>query len=314
MPRDLARPDLYARVTDAIVADLEAGVRPWTKPWSAGGRTGPVSRPLRAGGQPYSGVNVLLLWSEALAQGFTVPTWMTFRQAAALGGQVRRGEHGATVVYANRVRRREERDGQSVERSIPFLKAYSVFNVAQIDGLPAAYTAGPLAAPPADRRIQQAEDFFAATGARIRYGGDAAYYAPGPDHIQMPAAASFPDIVDFYATLAHECVHWTRPAGRLDRDFGRKRWGDAGYACEELVAELGAAFLCADLGLELHPRRDHADYIGDWLQVLRNDKRFLFRAAAFAQKACEYLRGLQPPAAATGADVADAAQAAGAAG
>ena len=295
MPRDSARPDLYARVTEAIAADLEAGVRPWIKPWSAGGGNGPVSRPLRVGGQPYSGVNVLLLWSEALAQGFSAPTWMTFRQAVVLGAQVRRGEHGATVVYANRIRRVEDRDGQSVERSIPFLKAYTVFNVAQIDGLPAAYAAAPLAAPSAERRIRQADDFFAATGARIRYGGDAAYYAPGPDHIQMPAAASFPDIVDFYATLAHETVHWTRPAGRLDRDFGRKRWGDAGYAREELVAELGAAFLCADLGLELRPRRDHADYIGDWLQVLRSDKRFLFQAAAFAQKACDYLHGLQPP-------------------
>lgn len=296
MPRDPARPDLYARVTDAIVADLEAGVRPWTKPWSAGDRSGPVSRPLRVSGQPYSGVNVLLLWSEALAQGFAAPTWMTFRQAAALGSQVRRGEHGATVVYANRIQRVEDRDGEAVERSIPFLKAYTVFNVAQIDGLPAAYSAGPLAAPSAERRLQQADDFFAATGARIRYGGDAAYYAPGPDHIQMPVEASFPDIVDFYATLAHESVHWTRHPSRLNRDFGRKRWGDEAYAREELVAELGAAFLCADLGLDLRPRRDHADYIGDWLKVLGNDKRFVFSAAAHAQKACDYLLGLPAPA------------------
>lgn len=169
MPRDPARPDLYARVTDAIVADLEAGVRPWAKPWTCGGRSGPVSRPLRANGQPYSGVNVLLLWSKALAKGFSASTWMTFRQALAVGAQVRRGERGATVVYANRIRRVESRgDGGEVERSIPFLKAYTVFNVAQIDGLPAAFQVEPAAAPSAARRIQRAHDFFAATGARIR--------------------------------------------------------------------------------------------------------------------------------------------------
>ena len=300
MPRDSARPDLYARVTDAIVADLEAGVRPWTKPWTC--RTGPVSRPLRAGGQAYSGVNVLLLWSEALAQGFAAPTWMTYRQAQALGAQVRGGARGATVVYANRIRRTEDRgDGREVERSIPFLKAYQVFNVEQIDGLPDGFQAAAPAPFSPAQRIPHAHDFFAATGASVHYGGDAAYYAPGPDHIQMPEAAAFPDIVDFYATLAHECVHWTRHPTRLDRDFGRKRWGDAGYAREELVAELGAAFLCADLGLDLRPRRDHADYIGDWLKVLRNDKRFVFQAAAFAQRACDYLHGQQPPPAATAA-------------
>ncbi|MDB5425269.1 MAG: hypothetical protein JWQ29_2685 [Phenylobacterium sp.] len=297
MPRDRARPDLYARVTDAIVADLEAGVRPWTRPWTCGGPGGPVSRPLRANGQPYSGVNVLLLWSEALAQGFAAPTWMTFRQAQALGAQVRRGEHGATVVYANRIRRVEDRGAQGeVERAIPFLKAYTVFNLAQIDGLPARFHAEAPIAPSAGRRNQRAHDFFEATGARVRYGGEAAYYAPGPDHIQMPVAARFPDIVDFYATLAHEAVHWTRHPSRLNRDFGRKRWGDDAYAREELAAELGAAFLCADLGLELRPRRDHADYIGAWLQVLKADKRTVFTAAAHAQKACDYLQGLQPPA------------------
>lgn len=296
MPCEAPRPDLYARVTTAIVADLEAGVRPWTKPWISPAREGPVSRPRRATGEPYSGVNVLLLWSEALAQGYAASTWMTFRQALALGGQVRRGEHGATVVYANRIRRTEpDGAGGEVARAMPFLKAYTVFNVEQIDGLPAPYRPAPLAPPAPARRIARAHDFFAAAGAQVRYGGDEAFYAPGPDHIQMPSAASFPDIVDLYATLGHECVHWTGHASRLNRDFGRGRWGDEGYAREELVAELGAAFLCADLGLDLRPRRDHADYIGDWLKVLKHDKRFVFSAAAYAQKACDYLHGLQPP-------------------
>jgi antirestriction protein ArdC len=291
MPRDTSRPDLYARVTDAILADLEAGVRPWVKPWTAGG---PVSRPLRANGVPYSGVNVLLLWSEAVAQGFRAPTWMTFRQALALGAHVRKGAHGATVVYANRIRRLEDRGGGEVERSIPFLKAYTVFNVAQIDDLPPAYRSPAAANPTPERRIARAHAFFGALGADIRYGGDQACYALDVDQVRMPSDAAFPDIGDFYATLAHELVHWTRNPRRLDRNLGRKRWGDQGYAREELVAELGAAFLCADLGLELTPRADHADYIGDWLQVLRNDKRFVVAAAALAQKACDYLHGLQP--------------------
>ena len=295
-PREQSRPDLYARVTNAILADLEAGVRPWTRPWSTE-QCGQPGLPLRHTGEPYRGVNVLLLWSEALAQGFSIPTWMTFRQAQALGAQVRRGEHGATVVYANRFRRVERRgEPDEVERSIPFLKAYTVFNVAQIDGLPAGFLAEAPVAISAERRIQCAHDFFDAIGADVRHGGDEAYYAPAPDAIQMPAAARFPDIVDFYATLAHETVHWTRHPSRLNRHFGRKRWGDEGYAQEELVAELGAAFLCADLGLDLRPRRDHADYIGDWLRVLKNDRRFVFAAAAHAQKACDYLHGLQPAA------------------
>ena len=294
MPHTPHRPDLYARVTDAILADLAAGVRPWIQPWRCAGRAGAVRRPLRANGQPYSGVNVLLLWSAALAQGFTCPTWMTFRQARALGGQVRRGARGATVVYADRIRRVEDTADGLVERTIPFLKSYTVFNLAQIDGLPPELA--PAAAPPPDdgRRIARAEAFFAALGADIRVGGDRACYVLDADRIHIPPEAAFPDIGDFYATLAHECVHWTRHPKRLDRDFGRRRWGDAGYAREELVAELGAAFLCADLGLDLTPRRDHADYIGEWLTVLRDDKRFIFSAAAFAQKACDDLHGRQP--------------------
>ncbi|MFC3070484.1 ArdC family protein [Phenylobacterium soli] len=289
------RPDLYARVTDAILADLRRGVRPWTKPWSAEHLAGRITRPLRATGQPYSGINVVLLWAEAVARGFSAPIWMTFRQALALGAHVRKGEHGATVVYANRFTRTETDDkGQDVEREIPFLKAYTVFNVEQIDGLPGHFhaTAGPQLEPQA--RIAHAEAFFAALGAEIRHGGTSAYYALHPDHVQMPPFESFRDPQSYYATLAHECTHWTRHPSRLDRDFGRRAWGDEGYAREELVAELGAAFLCADLGLALTPREDHAAYIESWLKVLQNDKRCIFSAAAHAQRACEFLHGRQP--------------------
>jgi len=285
-----ARPDLYGRVTQAIVADLQRGVRPWAKPWSAEHLAARVSRPLRHTGEPYSGVNVLLLWSEAAARGFGAPTWMTFRQARALGAHVRKGEHGAAVVYADRLKRTETGDdGAEVEREIPFLKAYTVFNIEQIDGLPARFHAA--AAPRLDpaRRVAEADAFFGRLGADIRHGGSSAYYALGPDYVQLPPFESFRDPESYYATLAHECAHWTRHPTRLDRDFGRKAWGDAGYAREELVAELGAAFLCADLGLTLEPREDHAAYIASWLQVLNGDRRFIFAAAAHAQRAVDHL-------------------------
>lgn len=292
---DVSRPDLYARVTQQIIDDLERGVRPWTQPWSAGHLAGRVSRPLRHNLQHYSGVNVLLLWAEAMARGFSAPIWMTFRQALELGGHVRKGEHGATVVYANRIVRTEADDqGEEVERSIPFLKAYTVFNVDQVDGLPLLFHATEAPRLEPDQRIARAEAFFAATGAIVRHGGDQAWYSMVEDLVQMPPFQGFVDPESYYATLAHECAHWTRHPSRLDRDFGRKRFGDDGYAREELVAELASAFLCADLGLELTPREDHTAYIDHWLEVLAHDKRFIFSAAAHAQRAAEFLHGLQP--------------------
>jgi antirestriction protein ArdC len=168
-----------------------------------------------------------------------------------------------------------------------------VFNVEQIEGLPAQYHA--VAEPRLDpvQRNARAEEFFAATGADIRHSGNMAYYNIGSDFVQMPPFGAFRDAESYYATLAHECTHWTRADSRLARDFGRKKWGDAGYAMEELVAELGSAFLCADLDLTLEIREDHAAYIASWLDVLKNDKRAIFSAAAHAQKAADYLAGLQ---------------------
>ncbi|UTP40912.1 zincin-like metallopeptidase domain-containing protein [Phenylobacterium sp. LH3H17] len=294
-PTAETRPDLYARVTDAILADLERGVRPWTKPWSAEHLAGAVSRPLRHNLQPYSGINVLLLWAQACASGYSAPIWMTFRQALELGGHVRKGEHGSTVVYANQIVRSEaDENGQDVERQIPFLKAYTVFNVDQVEGLPEPFYATVASALLPARRIEAAEAFFSSLKADIRHGGGQAYYMIGEDRVQMPLFESFVDPQSYYATLAHECTHWTRHPSRLDRDLGRKRWSDAGYAREELVAELGAAFVCADLGLELSPREDHAAYLAGWLQVLKADKRAIFSAASHAQKAADYLVGLQP--------------------
>jgi antirestriction protein ArdC len=284
------RQDLYARVTSQIVQDLERGVRTWTKPWSVRHAAGPVGRPLRYNLERYCGINVVLLWSAAVEHGYSAPIWMTFRQALELGAHVRKGETGQMVVYANRFTRTETADdGHEVERQIPFLKAYTVFNVEQIEGLPERFAGRIGPQLDAGQRIVNADQFFTAAGAEVRHGGDQAYYATEPDHVQMPAFESFVDPESYYATLAHEMTHWTRHPIRLDRDLGRKRWGDEGYAKEELVAELGAAFLCADLGLELQPREDHASYIASWLQVLQHDTRFIFSAAAHAQRAVDFL-------------------------
>jgi antirestriction protein ArdC len=295
--RRTSRPDLYAEVTQRIVQDLEQGVRPWTKPWTAEHPAGPVRRPMRHNLEPYRGVNVLLLWLEAVAQGYACPIWMTFRQALELGGHVRKGEHGATVVYANRISRTETSEGgEAIERSIPFLKSYVVFNVEQVEGLPDRFHAP---APPrldAAERIQAADAFFAATGVCVRHGGDQAYYASGPDMVRIPDFEAFADPESYYATLAHECVHWTGHPSRLDRSFPGTRRGIEAYAREELVAELGAAFLCADLGLDLAPRSDHAAYIAEWLQILGRDTRLVFAGAAHAQRAVDYLLAFQCPA------------------
>jgi antirestriction protein ArdC len=292
------RADVYARITDRIVADLERGVRPWVRPWSAANAAGRITRPLRHNGMPYQGINVVLLWSEAVARGFMSSTWMTFKQSLELGGHIRKGESGTMVVYANKVTKTETDDnGDDVERTVPFLRAYTVFCVDQIDGLPDQYykPATAPATPPAER-IAHADAFFANTGATIRHGGDKAYFAPSLDLIQMPPFESFRDAESYTATLAHECVHWTAPVHRVNRDLSRYGKDRSERAREELVAELGACFLSADLGIvpELEPRADHASYLASWLKVLANDKRFIFSAAAHAQRAVTYLHGLQP--------------------
>jgi len=289
------RKDIYTRVTERIVADLEAGVRTWVKPWNAEHAAGKISRPLRHNGIPYSGINILMLWSSAVDQSFAAPTWMTFRQSMELGGHVRKGEKGSPVVYANSIMRTEtdEATGEDIEREIHYMKGYTVFNVEQIEGLPETYYAKPELCFNPIQRIEHAEQFFAALKADIRSGGTRAYYAQQSDYIRMPPFEAFSDAEGYYATLAHESTHWTKHPSRLDREFGRKQWGDAGYAEEELVAELGAAFLCADLELGLQPREDHASYIAHWLKVLQNDKRAIFRAAAHAQRAADFFHTLQ---------------------
>lgn len=281
---------LYESITAKIVADLENGIRPWSKSWNAGQC---ISRPLRANGEPYRGINTLLLWAYASERGFSAPMWMTYKQATALGGHVRKGEKSSTVVYSNvLVAKDTNESGEETEKKIPFLKSYTVFNVEQIEGLPDdILPARDLPLNP-ETRIEHAEAFFAATGADIRHGGDRAFYSPKSDFIQMPPFEAFHSAEAYYAVLAHEATHWTGGRGRLNRSFDGLRFGDASYAMEELVAEIGAAFICADLGLSPEPRADHADYIGAWLKVLKGDTRAIFTAASQAQRAADYLSGI----------------------
>lgn len=285
--------DVYARVTNCIIEHLENGVRPWMRPWNATHTQGRIARPLRHNGEPYSGINVLLLWGNAMDKGFAADTWMTYKQATSMGAQVRKGERGSLVVYADRLTKIEsDHRGEEVAREIAFMKAYTVFNVEQIDSLPDRYSTENTGPSDPLQLIEASEHFFESTEAAFRHGGNRAFYSPSQDFIQLPPAAAFKDAESYAATKAHELIHWTGNEHRLARTFG-KRFGDHAYACEELVAELGAAFLCADLGVTPDVRDDHAAYLAHWLEVLKTDKRAIFTAAAEAQRASDFLQRLQ---------------------
>ncbi len=286
--------DIYNKVTNKIIADLEHGNLTWLQPWQSEHAAGHISKPLRAEGKPYRGINVLMLWASAMEYGFNCPLWMTYKQAAELGGQVRKGEKGSLVVYANSFTKAGTDDkGDDVETTIPFMKGYMVFNAEQVDGLDSHFYATIAPINKDNNRMDSAEKFFAATNANIQHGGSQAYYRPSQDIIRMPDFQAFRDGESYYATLAHEMTHWTRHESRLNRDLGRKRFADAGYAMEELVAEIGAAFLCADLGITPETREDHAAYVASWLKVLKNDKKAIFTAASHAQKAIDHLHSYQ---------------------
>lgn len=290
-----SRPSLYEEITAHVVADLEAGIFPWARPWGTSAGNQAFALPRNAAtGKPYSGINVLILWGRLFECGFASSRWLTFRQASSLGGTVRKGEHGVTVCYADRfIPKREQagancssHDKQEAEgAAIPFLQRYVVFNVDQCENLPEHCLAQAPALP--EREIvPQAEALAAATRADIRIGGARAFYSPADDTVHIPPQPAFFEQINYYRTLFHELGHWTGHACRLNRDqlgsFGSKL-----YANEELVAELTAAFVCASLSIK--PTVRHADYLGSWLKVLREDSRAIFRAASKASKAANLL-------------------------
>jgi antirestriction protein ArdC len=283
--------DIHSVITDRIVAAIEANPGSWQRPWLTGTQ---MRRPINAEtGNAYRGINILALWVEGQRHGYASPRWATYRQWASLGGQVRKGSVGATVVFYRALEPRPPTSEQDDDVPRPSLiaRASTVFNVGQVDG------AAPVIAPsiPHDP-IAAVDAFVVATEAEIRHGGDRAYFAPAADLIRMPLLETFTGsatstaVEAYYATLLHELTHWTGPAHRCDRQLDG-RFGSDAYAMEELVAELGAAFLCADLGITGEVRADHAQYLAHWLRVLKGDKRAIFVAASKAAQAMDFLHG-----------------------
>ena len=284
------RTGLYQEITDKIIANLEAGCAPWVQPWGTAAAKAPLGMPRNAStNRPYSGINVLILWGAVIEHGFVGQSWLTFRQALSLGGNVRKGERGTTVVYADRFtpddeRRRAAEVGEEAQ-AIPFLKRFTVFNIEQCEALPDELT---VMAPPADTALilPQAEALIRATGVDFRIGGERAFYDPRHDFVQVPPPQAYFEPVNWHRTALHELSHASGHSSRLNRDltgsFGSKK-----YALEELIAEISAAYLCASLGIT--PTVRHADYIGSWLEVLREDNRAIVRAASQASKAADYL-------------------------
>lgn len=289
--------DVYTQVTDTIISAIEAGAGQWDMPWHRHGVT--HTRPMNAlTGKRYRGVNVLALWAAAEARGFTTGLWGTYRQWQEKGAQVRKGEKSSLVVFFKElaVDETNPETGETERGRRLIAKASYVFNATQVDGFALPEPAAP--ANPAEV-LSQVEAYVAATGARVAFGGEGAFYRPLTDTIHMPDRTRFVGSATssatecLYSTLLHELTHWTGIKTRCDREFG-KRFGDDAYAMEELVAELGAAFLCADLGIANTPRPDHAAYISHWLTVLKADKKAIFTAASKAAQAVDYLDGLQP--------------------
>ena len=292
--------DLYADVTAKIVAALEAGTPPWIRPWSGDLERFPTNGLSR---RPYRGINCLLLTLEAQLRGFGRNVWLTYRQAAELGAQVRGGERGTTIVFFKQHEVQAEPEAKVESRVVPLLRSFTVFNLAQCDQLPERLQQ-PAAEPEGWVREHSAEKLLADSGARIEHGGFAAFYSPQDDRIQLPERELFTDAGSYFATALHELIHFTGHPTRLNRQLGR-RFGEAAYAMEELIAEIGSAFICA--ACRLDGKLQHASYVASWIQVLKSDKRAVFTAAAKAQQAADYVEGLAKPAPKQPAEMAEAA-------
>lgn len=286
--------DIYVDTTAKIIAELEEGRAPWVQPWDASACAGPGLPVNALTRRRYSGMNILFLWGAAITGGFACQSWLTFKQAIEAGGHVRKGEKGTTVVFADRFipeteKARAAQTGEDA-RAIPFLKTYTVFNLAQCEGLRPGLTEGPVLLPLREI-IPHAEAVIAATGADFRIGGDKAFYAPGGDYIQVPPQPAFREQINYYRTCFHELGHWSGARKRLDRDLSGG-FGSKNYAREELVAEMSSAFVCAALGIV--PTVRHADYIAAWIEVLKEDHRAIFRAASHASKTADYILAFDP--------------------
>jgi len=282
---------IYDDVTQSLIKKLEQGVRPWQPRWDTPHM---IMAPKRVNGDLYQGVNVLLLWMASMGKGFICDTWMTYKQAIALGGVIHKGTKGTRIVYSDTMVKERE-DGS--EQRISFLKSYAVFNATEIHNLPEQYRFNYDCEQDKRKRIntprQEMVDFVLNAKTKLCHGGAEAFYRPRTDEVHMPIIDDFHGVEEYYATLLHEMIHWTGHPGRLNRNL-KGRFGTQSYAFEELVAELGAAFMCAQLGISPSVRDDHASYLEHWLTVLQQDNRAIFKAATLAQQACNHMMQLQP--------------------
>lgn len=291
------RRDIHAEITAKLIAAIEADPGRPTMPWRRHSK--PLFMPENAlTKKPYNGINIVSLWVSAEVAGYDAPVWATYRQWSEIGAQVRKGEKSSLVVFYKEYEAEPDADRTDDDGKRRVARASYVFNAAQVDGYTLPDAPQPLGAID---RIEAADRFFAATGARIQHGGDRAFYRPSTDTIHMPDESLFcgTDTMNrsesYFAVLGHETIHWSGSEKRLAREFG-KRFGDAAYAAEELVAEIGSAFLCAELGIiEGEPRADHAQYLSQWMTLLKSDSRAVFTAAARASEAVAFLRKLQAP-------------------
>lgn len=288
--RNTDRTDIYTRVTNEIVAAIEAGAGEWRMPWHHDGSA--VARPTNAvTHKPYRGSNILSLWIAAQACGYTSGLWSSYRQWQSLGAQVRKGEHATTIVFWKINQRGDDsdEDDRGNGRVRMFARGYSVFNEAQVEG----YVAPAVTVLSEQERIYNAETFYANLGIETIHGGNQACYVPSQDRVHMPGFGCFEDATAYYGTLLHEGLHATGAPHRCDRDLAG-RFGSDRYAMEEVTVELGAAQLLADLGIAHHPRPDHAAYIASWLRVLKSDARAIFTVASKAQAGVDWMLARQP--------------------
>jgi antirestriction protein ArdC len=276
-----SKQSLYEEVTNSIIEQLEQGAIPWVKPWTADSSADKniVSQ------KPYQGINRLILGMTGMVKRYDVPVWASFKQWQSLGANVRKGEKGTRIVFYSPVSKENKQTGET--ESYAVLKAYSVFNACQVEGLTIT-TEKPAEKPFTANQL--AEERIVKTGAALSHGSDAAFYMPSQDRIQMPHKSAFNTEANYYATAFHELTHWTGHKDRLDRNLEKGRYGNPAYAFEELVAEMGAAFLCQDYGIQGELR--HAGYIQSWLKALRDDSKAVFKAAAYAQKAADFINML----------------------
>lgn len=303
--------DLEAVITAKIIAALETGTRPWARPWTGSDLDG---MPVNLNGVPYRGINALILWLEQSVNDYTSRYWFTMKGANGLGAKIKKGSKGTHCVKWTRFELKDKKTREPIlnedgkPKTAMSIRAFVVFNADQCEGLPEKYTTvvvPDMSAGARLKRIEHAESYFNAIGAVVKHGGNRAFFSPTTDFIQMPEFRAFKTAEFYYATLGHEHVHWSGHAKRLDRKFGDKLVDTEAYAKEELVAEIGAAILCAGLGIESDLRDDHAAYVASWLKALKNDKKLILVAASKAQKAVDYLTKFSEPVSA--ADATDEA-------